>query len=491
MTELLETKQPDATLVVIDPEALIEEARRRQRRRLTRRAAALVGLAACAAVVYSIVGAPSSGAPAVEHISGGPVVAVRAFAHHGNLAFVSHGKLWLLNGNANKLRLLSTPGGGFTASQPVFSSDGKWVAYLERRQNPVTQQLYSRLWIARADGTNAHVVPGLQVEDLFGWSPTADVLAIAAGPEHRGPTQTCPCFTPRTLRLVSPSGASRVLARGSWLYGASWSPDGKQIAAAWIGMKSSRLLTYRVASGASRLWLARLARQKLNGMKGSVFSTAGWWSRFGLGIWVFGDGAIHNNDETPLDAVTAPGAKPRLLGLTLSDGVTDAVAASSNGELAIVTDHGGGRSLWQGKRVEVCTQPSSPCNALPHTPGSVTVDPAWAPDGQALAYVQAPDFSKGSWSQRRLAEWFADHRVLLYDTRTQRVRRLPAANGATAITWSRDGKSLLYVRGDALWLLPSLQSKAIRIAGPLFQPHNWPQYFAQIGWSAQFAWSTG
>ena len=491
MTELLEEQRHDVAFVVVDPEALIEEARRRQRRRRSRLLGVVVGLAGAAAVAYALVQATRGGAPAVERVPRGPVVAVRSFAHHGRLAFVSHGKLWLLDGNASRLKLLPTPGGGFTASQPVFSSDGKWLAYLEQRQNPVTQQLYSRLWIARADGTEAHVVPGLQVESLFGWSPTADVIAVAAGPEHTRQTQSCPCFSPRTLRIVIASGASRILARGSWLYGASWSPDGTQIAAAWIGMKSSRLFTYRVATGTSRLWLTRLARQTLNGMNGIVFSIAGWWPRFGLGTWVFGDGAIRNNDETPLDAVAAPGAIPRLLGQTLSDGTTDAVAASSNGELAIVTDHGGGRSLWQGKRVEVCTQPSSPCTALPHTPGSVTVDPAWSPGGKTLAYVQAPDFSKGSWSQKRLAEWFADHRVLLYDAGTHHVRRLPAATGATAITWSHDGTSLLYVRDDALWLLPSLQSKAIRIAGPLFPPLNWPQYYAQIAWSAQFAWSAG
>lgn len=67
--------------------------------------------------------------------------------------------------------------------------------------------------------------------------------------------------------------------------------------------------------------------------------------------------------------------------------------------------------------------------------------------------------------------------------------RLPPAHGATAITWSGDGRSLLYIRNDALWFLPSLTGTPVRIAAPLFPSHNWPQYYAQIAWSAQFAWT--
>ena len=54
---------------------------------------------------------------------------------------------------------------------------------------------------------------------------------------------------------------------------------------------------------------------------------------------------------------------------------------------------------------------------------------------------------------------------------------------------SRDDQGLLYVRDDALWLLPKLSGRPIRIAAPLFPLHNWPQYYAQVAWSAQYAWS--
>ncbi len=50
------------------------------------------------------------------------------------------------------------------------------------------------------------------------------------------------------------------------------------------------------------------------------------------------------------------------------------------------------------------------------------------------------------------------------------------------------GKSLLYVANDALWLLPSVASRPVRVAAPLFTPSDWQNFFGEISWSDQFAW---
>jgi dipeptidyl aminopeptidase/acylaminoacyl peptidase len=428
------------------------------------------------------------GAPAVERLPKGPVVHVSVFENRGELAFISGSKLWLLDGRTRRVHALPTPGGGFTPFRPLFSADGKWLAYPEERHNPVTDEDYARLWIADADGTDPHVVPGLEVGSLFGWSPTADVLAVSAGPQRT--KQPCPCFSPTTLRIVATDGSSRELAHAGSVNGAVWSPDGRQIAVAALDFNRARLVSYPLDGSPSRVWLSRRGPERLNGMDSIVVTTVGWWRHVGVGIWVFGDGAVRNLDATPLDAVAAPGAQPRLLGQTLSDAITDAVAANANGDLAIVTDHGGGRAAWQGKVLAVCETGSHVCRVLPHRRGTVTLDPAWSPDGRTLAYVEAPDVRNGPWTQRRLAAWFAAHHVVLYNRMTERVSPLAAAHGATAITWSRDGRSLLYVRGNALWLLPTLTGKPTQIAEPLFPPSNWPQYFGQVGWSTQFAWAS-
>jgi hypothetical protein len=46
----------------------------------------------------------------------------------------------------------------------------------------------------------------------------------------------------------------------------------------------------------------------------------------------------------------------------------------------------------------------------------------------------------------------------------------------------------LYLANDALWLLPSLASRPVRVAAPLFTPSDWQNFFGEISCSDQFAW---
>ena len=414
---------------------------------------------------------------------------LKAFAHHGKLAFVSRGVLWLLDGNSGSLRRLPTPGGSFTPAEPMFSADGRWLAYLETKDDPVFGT-NTRVWIAHADGSGSHVVSGFRASGTFGWSPTNDLLAVAAGPERvKAP---CPCYSPTTLRLVSPDGSSRVLMRAAWLQGAAWSPDGGRIAA-FIGAsgQASTIAVYPIAGGSRTVWLALRRHDRLNGMNQIVMSPAGWWRGAGIGFWVFGDGMVHNNDETPLDLLAAPRAHPQLLASTLSDQTTKVVAANGKGGLAIVADisHGfnGGRVVWDKKQVQLCSLGAA-CRGLVTSRSKVTVDPAWSSDGRTLAFVQAPDFTSAGWPQRFLQRWYQDHELRLYSSRTRRLRTVASAKGASVPSWSPDGRSLLYVAGDGLWLLPTLAATPVEIATPLFPPHHWPAYYGQVAWTAQFAW---
>lgn len=454
----------------------------RRRRRLSFVIAALVALVGV--VVVGAAPVAKGTVLAAARIPGGPVVDTSAFSGHGLLAFVSRGRLWVIDGATGSLTRLPAPSGSLVPQGPVFSSDGRWLAYLEADPSGTAA---SQLWIARGDGAGAHHAAGLPAPlRLIGWSPTRDLLAVAAGPQRE--KQPCPCYTATTVRLVSPAGSARTLATAPWVYGAAWSPDGDEIAIARIALQTSELISYPVSDGRPVVWLSLPARERFDGMTGSIFDLAGWWPDLGIGFWVFGDGMVHNNDAAPLDLVRAPRATPRLLGQILSDGTTDTVAAGSRGQVAVVTDHGGGRIAWLDKQLDICTTPPTPCRPVISNPSLVTVDPAWSPGGQTLAFAEAPNITVGPWTQQRIAAWFAAHQIELIDLATDAIRRLEAATGAADPVWSTDGKRLLYVRDDGIWLLPSLSSPPVEIASPLFPVNNWPQYYAQVAWSSQFAW---
>jgi dipeptidyl aminopeptidase/acylaminoacyl peptidase len=407
-----------------------------------------------------------------------------AFAGHGELAFVSRGTLWVLDGASRTLRRVAAP--GMTPADPVFSPDGRWLAFLGMRPGSASVAL----WVADGDGAGAHEIHGLSVAGFLGWSPARDVLAVTAGPL----TRHIPYGAPTTVRLVWPSGAVRPVVRVAGIFSAVWSPGGTSIAVATNHWPSATTLaSYPLAGGPPTVWLRLDARRGvLDGMREILIDPVGWWPHRGIGFWVFGDGMVHNNDQTPLNLISAAGARPHLVGYTLSDNTTDAVAAAPNGWLAIVNNGPAafGRLIWQAKHVEACAPVTAACSAVPSPRGTVTLDPAWSPGGTTLAFVGAPASATPGFPQQVVARWYDAHQLWLYDPATHSMRKLNAS-GATVPAWSADGRSLLYIARDGIWLLPRISGRPVRIATPLFKPGDWPAYYGQVGWTAQFAWWPG
>jgi hypothetical protein len=521
-----------------DPEVLIREARRRTRRRRMGWTAALgtvvLGVLAGLIAIHRGAAKPKPVTP-----SSPVTVNARAFQGHGTLAFVSKGSLYVLDGATG--RLVHLGDGGHTASDPRLSADGRWLAYLEQVGPPSPDAAGSshggdgayQLWIARANGSDAHRVASAGNSEMVGWSPTRDVLAVIKLPPQ---DWTCRSAPTTSVSLVTPAGALRSVyalhttcADPRHLYGAAWSPDGGSLAIGTTDFRrsgGSRIFAIDLATGARRTWFSIRTTHHFPGACGSscisdevVADPAGWWPKRGIGFWIFGSGMSANNDGSPLELIRAPGAKPTKLGVTLSDGTDTAVAASPAGELAIV------RAPWRdvgtgGTEVQVCAASAALCRAIPGAsvwnraesfrchahhpytycypqlkPGSgnsgVTVDPAWSPSGSLLAYARGPAVPQDA---TPTGQWLDQHQLFVYNPATGTTRRLSGTEGASAPQWSSDGRSILYVSHDSLWLLNLKSGGSARIAGPLFggtsftDAYNANNYYHQVPFTAQFGW---
>jgi Tol biopolymer transport system component len=493
----VKTLETPAALSSVDPaEALIKEAHHRKRRRRLLVAGITIVLLASSLGGY-LLSRPGNRSPTpqanIQPVGPtGPVVNKAAFARHGQLAFVSRSTLWVLDGSTASLRQIHTP--GLVPVNPTFSPDGKWLAFVaskEIRENyggdVLSSVLSSALWLARSNGTDARPVERIDFNTAFGWDPLSDLFATSVGK-----TTTVPLGNATGVDLVSPTGSVRPLLRGTHVTSAVWSPDGSAIAVSTQSGPSgpnewtATLATYPINGGPSTVW---------ESLHASYIVAAGWWPLWGIGYTTVGSGAVPGGsataDGSPFFAIARPGAAPRALGMTLQNESTGTPSVTSTGWLAFVAINGsGGRTVWLGKQVVVCSPLTAGCTAVSHPAGTVTVDPVWSSTGATLAYVQAPAVQDYGFPQRVVASWYNAHQLYLFDPTTGSAQRNTQIHGATVPLWSGNGRSLLYVSNNGLWLNSTLAEPAVEIARPLFAPGQWPAFYGQVAFSSQFSWSS-
>jgi TolB protein len=456
---LIDHEQPPAVraLVVDDADALIKEARGRTRRRRGRIALVLLLVGAAALAFFAGTGGSSG---IVAETASRPFVDVRAFNHDGELAFVSKGQLWVLNGDTNDLVHVSR--GSQQAADPQFSPNGRWLSYLVDS---------SQLWLARSDGAlPRYVASG---GGVGGWLPNGRLVAGSG------------------LWTISSAGiVTRVATVPRGL--AAWSPDGGR----YVFFSGSLGSTTKASTGTQRLEVA----SSLNGKRttwytGKVsFTPSGAQGNFLLDAVVlparegilfqfdYGQSADLPADGLELYELRAPGARPKPIGVT----VGLPIAIGANGTFALT--NGGNRYAWLTKSVETCLAATARCTPVPTAHGELSFDPAWSPNGKQLAFVDAPTISATNFFQATVERWYATHSLWILQQAGTTPSEIQGSGGASAPTWSANGKSVMYVANDALWLLPTLSSKPVRIASPLFTPNDWQSFFGEISWSDQFAW---
>jgi dipeptidyl aminopeptidase/acylaminoacyl peptidase len=446
-----------------ETEALFQEARRRTRRRRTRGALAAALLLVTAAAAYLAAGSGAAGV--VAENAHRPFADLGAFAKEGELAFVSRGRLWVLDGDSGRLTAVSQP--GQTASDPEFSPNGRWLAYETYNGNS------GALWLAHADGSSPRLVSGGGRYWLPGGRLVAGGRALTVA--HSG--------------ALTPSGPVPAAL-------AAWAADGTRYA---FTSRDFTVNPARSSSGSEQLDVSRtIGGKRTEWYRNAVSFTPSSGIQGGLfdGLAVLprdqgilfkldpGGSADRPEDGLPLYELTAAGTRPIDLGITVGLPITFGAA----GTFAITL--GGNRYAWLTKSVAICSAVSAHCSPLPTPKGVLSFDPAFSPSGAMLAFVEAPSSPAGNIGQATVRSWYATHSLWLLERGSSTPRRVPGTGGAASPVWSADGRSLLYVSNDALWLLPSTSNRPVRIVAPLFPRDDWNSFFGEIDWADQFAWQS-
>ena len=407
-----------------------------------------------------------SGPPAGSTQGKGPSAAQTKV---GGLVLVRRGDLYLVTRAGGPARRLTK---GLSASHPLFSPDGRYVAFLDGSAAAGAPQ---RVGIVGADGKGLHVFRTAQQARAgnVAWRPSGDVLALWGA----------------SLQFLRPDGTLRtpVRPRSGSVIGFAWAPAGggygyvvtPTVTAQNMSVRADALYVSAGGSPARRIYTA----DKMVGIL-----LAGYWpGGKGLLFWLDpSHSASLAADGLPLESMPLGGGTPRTLATTLP--YRQWVQPDGQDVLVVAGD---GRIAWSGKALERCAPLTGTCTSLAAPPGDVAIDPAGSRAAGRVAYVTAKDLGTGVWSpsQGGLAAWQRT-RTLYVRTGSGAAPQRVAAGGVFDPTWSADGSSLAYVRQGALWLWrPGKGSlRVATLAAPASLDYD---YYGFTTYRAAFAWSGG
>ena len=134
---------------------------------------------AIGAVPVAVTPSTVPGSPPNPPAPGPLAVDAAVWRGHGDLAFVSRSRLYVLD-DAGAVTTISGPPAGGVDSDPAWSADGTWLAFEHTQRAPglATGLVNSSLWLVHAGSKVAKEVAAAEVAQ-FEWAPVgAPVLAF-------------------------------------------------------------------------------------------------------------------------------------------------------------------------------------------------------------------------------------------------------------------------------------------------------------------------
>ncbi len=382
--------------------------------------------------------------------SAGPTVDPHALASESRLAFIWNGRLYVLDAETQSVALLARRG----ASSPALSSDGTWVAHLERSGGG------ARLWVRSWDGTKAHQVTDLPSElGALSWSPTSSVLAvISGGPEGEA----------GQVWLVKPGESSRRVATAPrWISNLAWRPDGKALAyAAALSTEATRPRAERLTDALFILEMGAAEPKRVFVAENEGIELSGWWpDGRGLLFW-----------RNPEHSVSLAADGLDLFSLRLVDGAARKLAttltysewitwAPDGRRVLLVT--GPGRESSDNKSLAMCDISSGTCATLGQPPDAVSLDPAWSPSRDRIFFVRAArkEGLAGPWDR-----WMGTRKLWTAAPDGARAHEVATRSAVFGPAWSEDARRILFLAGGALWLADPAGGAPVRVVSPFPGP---------------------
>jgi beta-lactamase regulating signal transducer with metallopeptidase domain/Tol biopolymer transport system component len=342
------------------------------------------------------------------------------------------GSLWIVPTGGGTATCVAEAG---NATSPVWSPDGRMIAFLDYKDQMTTKQIH--IVPVDQDGRNAEEKTTIEcpqevdeVNRLTGWAPDGKIGAILKGHIEFG-----------LYTFPAAGGTATLVEHGTYAVQPRWSPDGKRIVFSTNAPRGdSGWVTFGTASisadGGEVTAIAIPSDRKIN--KG------GW----GAGNHVSPDGKT----------------------------IVFAGRMSTAGEGSYVrgqyTSHIWTLPLEGGEPVQLTDAPAPLMDWFP----------CWSPDGKTVAFVRAKD-------NPNMAEAFREASICLVPAAGGEVRQLTGESDAFvfgAIAWSPDGKLIAYFSGDRE---RSPDSTSLRVIPAEGGPSRLVGKVQATGVNTELAWS--